>query len=356
MTWFETREIRWDEIADFDVRATSPRNSKYRLRGENGSVLVVQPGYTGKKATEFEEILVAKLAPALRKKREGILHRGKIYFPQRGLNFYANLGNGAVFVLVSFSLLSPSDWIRDHPLAFLGMTLSAAAYCFADAYFLYRQELRIGKETLEKRTLRSRVVIKLNEITAITQTPQKGYIVHSGATQIPLNASMPDFQFVLEYLSQYATPPMPPKDPAKLKTRGSNNLQLGFVFLILLCIASSIGFMGVTALQTERLLDRQSQPVNGRITQLAQSRVYYSFTALNVEYDGESSIVPKEAKALQIGNPIRVEYLPDNPQVSRVTISNRRGRAIGMLLIVAINSVVFAALIASKFKKKPTKS
>lgn len=207
MTWLETREIRWDEIADFDVRATSPRNSKYRLRGENGSVLVVQPGYTGKKATEFEEVLVAKLAPALRKKREGILHRGKTYFPQRGINFYANLGNGAVFALASFNLLSPSGWIQDHPVAFLGMTLSAAAYCFADAYFLYRQELRIGKETLEKRTLRSRVVIKLNEITAITQTPQKGYIVHSGATQIPLNASMPDFQFVLEYLSQYATLP-----------------------------------------------------------------------------------------------------------------------------------------------------
>ncbi|GDX40979.1 hypothetical protein LBMAG21_12710 [Armatimonadota bacterium] len=207
MTWLETREIRWDEIADFDVRATSPRNSKYRLRGENGSVLVVQPGYTGKKATEFEEVLVAKLAPALRKKREGILHRGKTYFPQRGINFYANLGNGAVFVLASFNLLSPSGWIQDHPVAFLGMTLSAAAYCFADAYFLYRQELRIGKETLEKRTLRSRVVIKLNEITAITQTPQKGYIVHSGATQIPLNASMPDFQFVLEHLSQYATLP-----------------------------------------------------------------------------------------------------------------------------------------------------
>ncbi len=207
MTWLETREIRWDEIVDFDVRATSPRNSQYRARGENGSVLVVQLGYTGKKATEFEEILVAKLAPALRKKREEILHRGKTYFPQRGPIFYAYLGNGAVFVLGSLSLLSPSDWVKDHPFTFLGMPLSAAAYCFADAYFLYRQELRIGKETLEKRTLRSRTVIKLSEITAITQTPQKGYIVHSGATQIPLNASMPDFQFVLEYLSQYATLP-----------------------------------------------------------------------------------------------------------------------------------------------------
>ncbi len=352
-TWLGTEEARWDEITVYEVRSEEGK-PVYRLRRAEGSPLTIHLVYVGDRASEMNALLLLRLEPVTQRMRGRIEKEVTTLYPHRKITCPLSIACGVFSLLIPLLPSSPSRHPEADRIALVLMQLFGIAG-MVGAYWFYRWKIQIDGQgvAIEAPFISKR--IEFRDITAI-EVHKPGYTIRSLKTAITLPREAQESHFLASYISDRSMPIMPPKDPAKLKTRGSNNLQLGFVFLILLCIASSIGFMGVTALQTERLLDRQSQPVNGRITQLAQNRVYYSFTALNVEYEGESSIVPKEAKALQIGNPIRVEYLPDNPQVSRATISNRRGRAIGMLLIVAINSVVFAALIASKFKKKPTKS
>lgn len=204
------QKARWGEISDFDVVATSPRHAKYRLRSQKGEILVVQPGYAGERAVEFEQALQSKLEPALLKKREAMLHEGIIRFPQRGINFYSYIGAGAGCAIASLSLLSPSDWVKERPIAFLSMTLIPAAASLIEARLLYLQEMRIGGGAIELRTPFSRTAIRLDEIASVTEA-QGGYVVHSGGVQIFVNASMPDFHFIVEHISQYAqVPPLSP--------------------------------------------------------------------------------------------------------------------------------------------------
>lgn len=354
-TWLGTEEAQWSEIAAYQT-SWAEGKPNYRLRLANGKSLKIPLCYLGEKASEMNALLLLRLEPVTQRMRERVEREGVVLHPHRKITCPLSLLCSAFFLLISLLPSAPPKHPEQDRIALVLFQLLGVAGVVG-AYWLYRWTIRVDGRSIALEAPFIRKRIEFCDIVAI-DVAKSEHTARSLKTAIALPTLAENSPFLAHFIFDRSLSmnrpehPASPQNPEERKARQrSQYALLASVLAISLCASGYGLFLGARALHSERNLDANSQPVNGRITEIDNSIVRYSYAVQNIEYAGKSPVIPKDAAALQVGNPIRLEYLPDSPQVSRAAISNRKGRAYAMLFSATILIVATSYLVIATVRK-----
>jgi hypothetical protein len=186
----------------------------------------------------------------------------------------------------------------------------------------------------------------------------------SPAGKIKFDSTMPDYPIARAFVERRVSEQVNNRgavEMARSDARRRIAPYVGAALILALCV-TGYWFIaaGVSRMGLQARLDREGRDETGVITERYEAgaetttcNVRYRFFAGLREYRGKSALIRDDYDRLEVGQPIKIRFLPVDPAISRARESIDERRAQGLVAIGALNLgcaalLVYAAIRAAR--------